>query len=50
MSKSDKKNKRIKILEVVDNILNFTLIERKKIGQGLNILTPTKCLVDFQLL
>ena len=30
MSKSDKKNKRIKILGIVDNITNFTLKERKK--------------------
>ena len=30
MSKRDKKNEGIKILEIVDNILNFILKERKK--------------------
>ena len=32
MSKGDKKNKGIKILNIIENILNFTLKERKKIG------------------
>ena len=31
MSKRDKKNEGIKILEIVDNILNFILKERKNI-------------------
>ena len=30
MSEGDKKNKGIKILNIVENILNFTLKERKK--------------------
>ena len=30
MSRRDKKNTGIKILEIVDNILNFILKERKK--------------------
>ena len=38
MSESDAKNKRIKILNIVDKILNFTLKEQR--GQGLKILTP----------
>ena len=40
MSESDAKNKRIKILNIVDKILNFTLKEQKQRGQGLKILTP----------
>ena len=32
MSEGDKKNKGIKILNIIENILNFTLKERKKIG------------------
>ena len=43
MSKRDKKkNKGIKILEIVDNILNFILKERKNIGSGLKIPTPNQ--------
>ena len=45
MSVSDKKNnKGMKILNIVDNILNFTLKKRKKIGEGLKILTPIQML------
>ena len=39
MSKSDKKNEGRKILDIVDNILNFILKERKT-GIRLKILTP----------
>ena len=42
MSEGDKKDKGIKILNIVDNILNFTLKERRKIGKGLKILTPNQ--------
>ena len=42
MSKRDKKNEGIKILEIVDNILNFILKERKNIGSGLKIPTPNQ--------
>ena len=34
----------MKILNIVDNILNFTLKKRKKIGEGLKILTPIQML------
>ena len=44
MSEGDKKNKEIKILNIVENILNFTLKERKKIGKGFKILTPNQML------
>ena len=44
MSEGDKENKGIKILNITENILNFTLKERKKIGQGLKILTPNQML------
>ena len=43
MSEGDKKNKGEKILNTVENILNFTLKERK-IGKGLKILTPDQML------
>ena len=43
MSEGDKKNKGVKILNIIENILNFTLKERK-IGQGLKILTPNQML------
>ena len=38
-----KRNKGIKVLNIVNNILSFTLKEwkkKKKIGKGLKILTP----------
>ena len=38
-----KKNKGVKIFNIIENILNFTLKERK-IGQGLKILTPNQML------
>ena len=31
-------------MNIVENILNFTLKERKKIGKGLKILTPNQML------
>ena len=34
----------MKMLNIVDNILNFTLKEKKKIGEGLKILTPMQML------
>ena len=37
------KNKRIKILEIVDNICHFTLKEQKT-GSGLETLTPNQML------
>ena len=43
MSEGDKKNKGEKILNTVENILNFTLKEQK-IGKGLKILTPDQML------
>ena len=42
-SKSDKKNKGNIILNIVDNILNFTLKEHKS-GKGLKLLTPDQML------
>ena len=39
-----------KILKIVEEILNFNKKIQKQSGQGLKILTPTKCLVDYQLL
>ena len=41
MSEGNKKNKWVKILNIVNNILNFTLKERKT-GQGLKISTPNQ--------
>ena len=42
MSKSDEKNKGIKIIEIVDNVLNFTLKEQKNRRKLKNINTkPT---------
>ena len=34
MPEGDKKNKRIKFLNIVNNILNFTLKERKKLDKA----------------
>ena len=34
----------MKMLNIVDNILNFTLKEKKKIGEGLKMLTPMQML------
>ena len=39
MSKSDEKNKGIKIIEIVDNVLNFTLKEQKNRRKLKNINT-----------
>ena len=50
MSKGDEKNIGIKILDIVNKILNFTLEKQKQQGHGLKILTPNQCLVDYQLL
>ena len=47
MSEGDKKNKGVKILNIIENILNFTLKEQKNQeypGSGLKILTPTQML------
>ena len=44
MSEDDKKNLGIKILNIVDNILNFTSKEPKKIEKRLKILTPSQML------
>ena len=44
MSKSNKKNKGTKILNIVDKILIVTLKEWKQRGQGLKILTPNQML------
>ena len=43
MSESDEINEGIKILNILDKILNFTLKEQKQRG-GLKILTPNKML------
>ena len=43
MSKGNKKEKGTKILDIVNNILNFTSKERKS-GGGLKILTPNQML------
>ena len=43
MSESDGTNEGIKILNIVDKILNFTLKEQKQRG-GLKILTPNEML------
>ena len=42
MSEGDKKNKRVKIMNIMENILNFTLKEQK--GEGLKILTLNQML------
>ena len=39
MSKSDEKNKGIKIIEIADNVLNFTLKEQKNRRKLKNINT-----------
>ena len=44
MSEGDKKSKGIKILNIVDNVLNFTLENGKQQGLGLKILTPNQML------
>ena len=44
MSEGDKKNKEIKILNIVDKILSFTLKDRKQRGLGLKILTLNQML------
>ena len=44
MSEGYEKSKGIKILNIVENILNFTLNEGKKIGKGLKISTPNQML------
>ena len=49
MSECDKKNKGIKILNTVENILNFTLKERKKKSKSFKNIN-TKYLVDYQFL
>ena len=42
LSESNEKNKRTKMLNSVDKILEFVLKEQKKRGQGLKILTPNQ--------
>ena len=37
-----------KILKIVEKILEFN--KQNQLGQGLNILTQAKCLVDYQFL
>ena len=44
MSEGNEKNKKTKIMNIVDKILNFALTERKQRGQGLKILTPDQML------
>ena len=44
MSKVDEKNNEIKILDILNKILNFTLEEQKQQGHGLKILTPNQML------
>ena len=44
MSEGDKKNHGIKILDIVERILEFALKEQKQRGQGLKILTPNQML------
>ena len=44
MSRSDEKNKGIKILNITNKILNFSLKKQKQKGQGLKILTPNQML------
>ena len=44
MSRSDAKNKVIKILNIVNKILNFTLKKQKQKRQGLKRLTPSQLL------
>ena len=44
MSEGDKKNDGIKILDIVERILEFALKEQKQRGQGLKILTPNQML------
>ena len=44
MPKGNKKDNRIKALDIVNDILNFTSAERKIGGEGLKILTPHQML------
>ena len=44
MSEGNEKNKKTKIMNIVDKILNFALTEQKQRGQGLKILTPNQML------
>ena len=44
MSEGNEKNKKTKIMNIVDKILNFALTEWKQRGQGLKILTPNQML------
>ena len=44
MSEGNEKNKKTKIMNIVDKILNFALTERKQRGRGLKILTPNQML------
>ena len=50
MPKGCKKNKGIKILNIVSKIFNFISKDQKQKGNGLKILTQTKCLVNYQFL
>ena len=44
LPRSDEKNKGIKILNITNKILNFSLKKQKQKGQGLKILTPNQML------
>ena len=44
MSRIDEKNKGIKILNITNKNLNFSLKKQKRKGQGLKILTPNQML------
>ena len=46
--KQIKNGKPDKIVNIVEKILKFS--EQNQQGQGIKILTPTKCLIDYQLL
>ena len=49
MSKDEIKiEKPYEIVDIVEEILEFN--EQNQKGQGLKIVTPTKCLVDYQFL
>ena len=44
LPRSDEKNKGIKLLNITNKILNFSLKKQKQKGQGLKILTPNQML------
>ena len=51
MSKEEVKNEKPnEILGIINEIIDFNKEVQKQQGQGLKILTPNQCLVDYQFL